>query len=46
MPNKVLTFIVPTLQRGNSSGNALALRDYEDAGASTAAFQRWSVGTM
>jgi len=35
--------IVPTLQRGNSSGNAPALRD---AGASKAAFQRWSVGTI
>ena len=36
-------FIVPTLRRGNSSGNAPALRD---AGASLTAFPRWSVGTM
>lgn len=36
--------IVPTLQRGNSASNAPALRD--DAGASTAAFQRQSVGTI
>jgi hypothetical protein len=36
-------FIVPTLWRGNVSGNAPALRD---AGASLSAFPRWSVGTM
>ena len=35
--------LVPTLQRGNSSGNAPALRN---AGASLAAFPRWSVGTI
>jgi predicted helicase len=35
--------IVPTLQRGNSSDNALALRD---AGASEVTFPRQSVGTI
>ena len=35
--------LVPTLQRGNSSGNAPALRD---AGASLTAFPRRSVGTI
>ena len=35
--------LVPTLQRGNSSSNAPALRD---AGASLAAFPRRSVGTI
>jgi hypothetical protein len=36
-------YIVPALLRGNSCSNALALRD---AGASQAAFPRWSMGTM
>ena len=35
--------LVPTLQRGNLSGNAPALRD---AGASLSAFPRRSVGTI
>jgi hypothetical protein len=39
----ITEIIVPTLRRGNSSRNAPALRD---AGASLAAFPRWSVGTM
>ena len=41
-PELAEVFLVPTFRRGNSSSNAPALRD---AGASPAAFPRWSVGT-